>query len=92
MVDLEASTERKLVQARYHDAHWGEPIARNGSLLTPAPLLNHTDEELEYLAQLVNQRTAWQITGRKGEKDGSSYGGYGSPGSTDPSSYGKTSP
>ena len=92
VVDLEASTERKLVQAEYHDAHWVEPIARNGSLLTPAPLLNHTDEELEYLAQLVNQRTAWQITGRKGEKDGSSYGGYGSPGSTDPSSYGKTSP
>ena len=92
VVDLEASTERKLVQAQYHDAHWGEPIARNGRLLTPAPLLNHTDEELEYMAQLVNQRTAWQITGRKGEKDGSSYGGYGSPGSTDPSSYGKTSP
>lgn len=92
VVDLEASTERKLVQAEYHDAHWVEPIARNGRLLTPAPLLNHTDEEIEYLAQLVNQRTAWQITGRKGEKDGSSYGGYGSPGSTDPSSYGKTSP
>ena len=92
VVDLEASTERKLVQAEYHDAHWVEPIARNGRLLTPAPLLNHTDEELEYMAQLVNQRTAWQITGRKGEKDGSSYGGYGSPGSTDPSSYGKTSP
>ena len=92
MVDLEASTERKLVQAQYHDAHWGEPIARNGRLLTPAPQLNHTDEELEYLARLVNQRTAWQITGRKGEKDGSSYGGHGSPGSTDPSGYGNTSP
>ena len=92
VVDLEASTERKLVQAQYHDAHWGEPIARNGRLLTPAPQLNHTDEELEYLAQLVNQRTAWQITGRKGGKDGSSYGEYGSSGNSDPSSYGKTSP
>jgi hypothetical protein len=45
-------------------------------LLTPAKLLNHTDEELEYLAQLVNQRTTWQITGRKGAKDGSSDGFY----------------
>ena len=92
VVDLEASTERKLVQAEYHDAHWVEPIARNGRLLTPAPLLNHTDEEIEYLAQLVNQRAAWQITGRKGAKDASSYGGYGSLGSSDPSSFGKTSP
>lgn len=92
VVDLEASGERTLVQAEYHQAFWGEPSARNGRLLTPGPLLNHTDEELEYLAQLVNQRTAWQITGRKGEKDGSSYGGYGRPGSTDPSGYGKTSP
>ena len=92
VVDLEASGERTLVEAEYHQAFWGEPSARNGRLLTPGPLLNHTDEELEYLAQLVNQRTAWQITGRKGEKDGSSYGGYGNPGSTDPSSYGKTSP
>lgn len=92
VVDLEASTERKLVEAEYHIAYWGEPTARNGLLLTPGPLLNHTDEELEYLAQLVNQRTTWQITGRKGAKDGSSYGTYGSSGSSDPSGYGKTSP
>jgi hypothetical protein len=26
---------------------------------------------LEFLAGLVNQRTAWQIAGRKGTKDGS---------------------
>ena len=30
----------------------------------------HTDEELEYLATLVNQRTAWQIMGKRGAKDG----------------------
>ena len=35
--------------------------------------INHTDEELEYLAALVNQRTAWQIAGRKGVKDGKGY-------------------
>jgi hypothetical protein len=89
VVDLEASGERTLVQAEYHKAFWGEPSARNGRLLTPGPLLNHTDEELEYLAQLVNQRTTWQITGRKGAKDGSSYG---SSGSSDPSGYGKITP
>ena len=76
VVDLEASGERTLVQAEYHKAFWGEPSALNGRLLTPGPLLNHTDEELEYLAQLVNQRTTWQITGRKGAKDGSSDGFY----------------
>jgi hypothetical protein len=92
MVDLEASTERKLVEADYHVAYWGEPTPRDGVLLTPAPLLNHTDEELEYLAQLVNQRTTWQITGRKGAKDGSSYGTYGGTGSSDPSGYGKSTP
>ena len=76
VVDLEASGERTLVEAQYHKAFWGEPSALNGRLLTPAKLLNHTDEELEYLAQLVNQRTTWQITGRKGAKDGSSDGFY----------------
>jgi hypothetical protein len=33
--------------------------------------LNHTDEELEFLARLIDQRTTWQIVGRKGSKDGS---------------------
>lgn len=92
VVDLEASSERTLVQAEYHNAFWVDASPRNGRVLTPAPLLNHTDEELEYLAQLVNQRTTWQITGRKGAKDGSGYGGYGSSGSSDPSGYGKSTP
>ena len=52
---------------------WGEPEARNGRFLTPARAINHTDEELEFLAQLVDQRTAWQVLGRKGVKDGQGY-------------------
>ncbi|MNW12373.1 hypothetical protein D3C71_2100450 [compost metagenome] len=44
---------------------------RSGRMLTPAGAINHTDEELEFLAKLVDQRTAWQIAGRKGSKDGS---------------------
>jgi hypothetical protein len=31
--------------------------------------INHTDEELEFLARLTNQRTAWQISGKKGTKN-----------------------
>ena len=49
---------------------------------------------MEFLAGLVNQRTAWQVSGRKGIKDGSggapapgnAYGtgnSYGPPGSRD---------
>ena len=71
-----------------------QPAPRNGRLLTPAGAINHTDEEMEFLAGLVNQRTAWQVSGRKGIKDGSggaavpanNYGtgnSYGPPGSRD---------
>ena len=35
--------------------------------------INHTDEEMEFLARLINQRTAWQILGKKGVKDGMGY-------------------
>lgn len=68
-VVLSAGESRKTSQAEYHQAFWGEPQARDGSLLTPARAINHTDEELEFLARLVNQRTAWQISGKKGSKD-----------------------
>jgi hypothetical protein len=36
--------------------------------LSPARAFNHTDEELEFLARLIGQRTAWQISGVKGVK------------------------
>jgi hypothetical protein len=39
-------------------------------MLTAAPAFNHSDEELEFLARLVNQQTAWQQMGTKGIKDG----------------------
>ncbi|WP_048441622.1 hypothetical protein [Caenimonas sp. SL110] len=64
-VALGAGPDRVVSQAEYHQSFWAEPEARNGRLLTPAPALNHTDEELEFLAKLVNQRTTWQITGKK---------------------------
>lgn len=70
-VDLRAGGDSVVSEASYHQAFWAEPAPRNGRLLTPAGAINHTDEELEFLAQLVRQRTAWQIAGRKGAKDGS---------------------
>lgn len=70
-VDLAAGAESVVSQASYHQSFWAEPAPRDGRLLTPARAINHTDEELEFLAGLVHQRTAWQIAGRKGTKDGS---------------------
>ena len=78
-VDLTAGSERVVSQSSYHQSFWAEATPRNGRLLTPADAINHTDEELEFLAGLVNQRTAWQIAGRKGIKDGRGQMGYPAP-------------
>lgn len=69
-VDLSAGSDKQVSQAQYHQSFWADAEPRNGRYLSPAQALNHTDEELEFLARLVNQRTAWQIAGRKGIKDG----------------------
>jgi hypothetical protein len=72
-VDVGAGADRLVSRAQYHQSFWGEPEPRGGRFLTPAKAINHTDEELEYLARLVDQRTAWQIAGHKGVKDGRGY-------------------
>ena len=72
-VDMESGGNRALSESSYHQSFWGEPEERNGRFLTPAPALNHTDEELEFLARLIGQRTAWQMAGRTGVKDGRGY-------------------
>ncbi len=72
-VDVGASGDKVLSQAEYHQAFWGEAEPKEGRYLTPAKAINHTDEELENLARLVSQRTAWQVSGKKGNKDGSGY-------------------
>ena len=69
-VDLDAGNDKQVSQAQYHQSFWADAEPRNGRYLSPAQALNHTDEELEFLARLVDQRTAWQIAGRKGIKDG----------------------
>lgn len=72
-VDIGAGTETKVSQSDYHQSFWAEAAPKNGRLLSPAKAINHTDEELEYLARLVDQRTNWQILGRKGIKNGMGY-------------------
>jgi hypothetical protein len=70
---MEAGGNRALSVSSYHQSFWGEAEPKAGRFLTPAPALNHTDEEIEFLSGLVNQRTAWQIAGRTGVKDGRGY-------------------
>ena len=72
-VDMQSGDNRALSESSYHQSFWGEVEPRGGRFLTPAPALNHTDEELEFLARLIGQRTAWQIAGRTGVKDGRGY-------------------
>lgn len=72
-IELSSGNERTLSQAVYHQSFWAEPEPREGRRLTPAGAINHTDEEVEFLAALVGQQTAWQAMGQKGPKDGSGY-------------------
>ncbi|MEJ8836113.1 iron dicitrate transport regulator FecR [Ramlibacter sp. AN1133] len=73
VIDMAAGRERVVSESEYHQSFWGEPAPVNGRLLTPARAINHTDEEMEFLAQLVGQRTPWQVAGRRGDHDGSGY-------------------
>jgi len=66
-VQLNAGNDSVLYQSDYHQAYWAEVGHQEGAALTGAKAINHSDEELEFLARLVNQRTAWQIKGKKGQ-------------------------
>lgn len=72
-VDISSGADQVVSQAQYHQSFWGEVSPKNGRLLTPAKAINHSDEELEFLARLVDQRTAWQEMGKKGDKSGMGY-------------------
>ncbi|MES2401956.1 MAG: iron dicitrate transport regulator FecR [Pseudomonadota bacterium] len=75
-VDLNAGGTKKLSQSDYHQSFWAEAVPKDGTRITPASYLNHTDAEQEFLAELIGQRTYWQIVGRKGNGDGSGTMGY----------------
>jgi hypothetical protein len=72
-VEMTSGRDKTTSVSEYHEAYWGEVAPKNGRSLTPAKAINHTDAELEYLARLADQRTAWQISGKKGNKDRSGY-------------------
>lgn len=72
-VDMSANGDRTVSQSDYHQAFWGEVEPKGGRWLTPAKAINHTDEELEFLAGLLGLQTAWQAAGRRGVKDGNGY-------------------
>ncbi len=73
-VDLSTRSDATSSTADYHQAFWSGANREGGdTTLTPAKAINHTDEELEFLAGLVNQRTAWQISGKKGSKTAGDY-------------------
>lgn len=75
-VDLDAGGSKAQSQSDYHQSFWADADEKNGSRLSEAKFLDHTDEELEFLARLINQRTYWQIAGRKGKPDGKGSMGY----------------
>jgi hypothetical protein len=72
-VEVSAGADRVLSQSSYHQSFWGEVSPKGGRMLTPAGAINHTDEEVETLARLAGQQTAWQIAGHKGVKNGMGY-------------------
>jgi hypothetical protein len=72
-VDLTASGERVHSVSQYHQSFWIAAQPTAGRFITPAPAANHTDEELEFLARLIDQRTNWQTAQAKGIKDGKGY-------------------
>ena len=78
-VELSSGRERTLSQSDYHQSFWAEVSPGAGHLLTPATAINHSDEELEMVAALVDQPTRWQELGRKGVKDGAGYMDPGHP-------------
>lgn len=75
-VDMNAGDSKLVSQAEYHQSFWADAEPKAGSRLSSAGYFNHTDEEQEFLASLIGQRTYWQIAGRKGAPDGKGTMGY----------------
>ena len=69
-VELTTSNNQEVSQSEYHQSFWADADPKGGRTLRAAEFLNHTDEELEFLAGLMDQRTAWQISGSKPYRSG----------------------
>lgn len=64
-----ADGTRRLSRSHYHEGVWAVPGTAPAGILTAAPTIDHSDEELEFLARLIGQRTAWQVSGARGRKN-----------------------
>ncbi len=84
-VELVGGADRVVSTSDYHQSFWGEVEPVGGRTITPARPINHTDEEIEFLAQLIGQQTAWEALGRKGARDGTGTV-YGAPPAPAPAS------
>ena len=62
---LSSGKDKTVCTSTYHQAFWAGADSSEGDALMPADSINHTDEELEFLARLISQKTAWQVTGEK---------------------------
>lgn len=61
-VDIAAtrgSRDRLSVQSTHHHAHWALAEATPAGSLEAAPMMFHTDEEMDGLEQLVGRRAPW---------------------------------
>ncbi len=72
-VDLVSASDQITSQSEYHQAFWSNVPNSEGVSLTVARMMNHSDTELEFLARLAHQRTAWQISGKKANRNGKGY-------------------
>jgi hypothetical protein len=60
VIELTSGAASLLSTADYHDSYWASPIApKDGKAIWPTSPRNHTDEELDTLARLSQQSTAW---------------------------------
>lgn len=75
-VELTAGRQKLQSQSDYHQSFWAEAGPTTGPAIRTAGYIDHTDQELEFLAGLIQERTRWQILGRKGNGDGSGTIGY----------------
>jgi hypothetical protein len=62
---LSAGKEKTVSASTYHEAFWAIPESSESEALVPADSVHHNDKELEFLAGLISQKTAWQISSQK---------------------------
>jgi len=61
---LSSGNDKTISASTCHEAFWAISGSNEGYALMPADSINHTDEQLEFLAHLINQKTAWQVSGK----------------------------